>query len=118
MPPSRVVTSESVGDLQFENASPTDATVDELFDQLDFQRGCQTLLLNITASSMYSFREGLRRDLGVSQQVNSWCGKTSSTPGRCCSLRIRNRLGGVQRSSWRFAEISLEQDVRAVDVSG
>jgi len=64
-PPLQVVTSEFVGDLQFENEYPTDATVDKLFDHLDFQRGCQAFLRNITASSMYSFRAGLRRDLGV-----------------------------------------------------
>ena len=63
--PPAVVTSEFVGDLHFENEYPTDATVDKLFDQLDFQRGCQAFLRNITASSMYSFREGLRRDLGI-----------------------------------------------------
>lgn len=65
IPPPPVVRSEFVGDLHFENEYPTDATVDTLFDQLDFQRGCQAFLRNITASSMYSFREGLRRDLGV-----------------------------------------------------
>jgi len=72
-PPS-VVTSEFVGDLHFENEYPTDGTVDKLFDQLDFQRGCQSFLRNITASSMYSFREGLRRDLGVTSasQIVVW----------------------------------------------
>ncbi len=65
MPPPPVVSSEFVGELHFENEYPTEATVDLLFDQLDFQRGCQAFLRNITASSMYSFREGLRRDLGV-----------------------------------------------------
>jgi hypothetical protein len=69
-----VVTSEFVGDLHFENEYPTDATVDKLFDQLDFQRGCQAFLRNITASSMYSFRQGLRRDLGITSasQIAVW----------------------------------------------
>lgn len=73
-PPPPTVTSAFVGDLHFENEYPTDATVDKLFDQLDFQRGCQAFLRNITASSMYSFREGLRRDLGVtsSSQLVVW----------------------------------------------
>lgn len=72
--PPAVVTSEFVGDLHFENEYPTDATVDKLFDQLDFQRGCQAFMRNITASSMYSFREGLRRDLDVtsSSQIVVW----------------------------------------------
>ena len=63
-PPS-TVHSEFIGDLHFENEYPTEETVEKLFDQLDFQRSCQVFLRNITASSMYAFREGLRRDLGV-----------------------------------------------------
>ena len=72
-PPS-VVESEFIGLMHFENEYPTDATVDMLFDQLDFQRGCQAFLRNITASSMYSFREGLRRDLGATSpsQIVVW----------------------------------------------
>jgi hypothetical protein len=63
--PPAVVTSEFIGDLHFENEYPTNATVDKLFDQLDFQRDCQAFLRNITASSMDAFRAGLRRDLGI-----------------------------------------------------
>lgn len=72
--PPPVVHSDFVGDLVFENEYPTAATVDKLFDQLDFQRACQVFLRNITASSMYSFRHGLARDLGVksSSQVVIW----------------------------------------------
>jgi hypothetical protein len=47
------------------NEYPTPETIDRLYDQLDFQRGCQAFLRNITASSMYSVREGMRRDLGA-----------------------------------------------------
>ena len=64
-PPPSVVHSEFIGDLHFETEYPATETVDKLFDQLDFQRACQVFLRNITASSMYSFRHGLRRDLGV-----------------------------------------------------
>ncbi len=64
-PPSTVA-SEFVGDLRFVNEYPTQDTVDRLYDELDFQRACQVFLRNIAASSMYSFREGLARDLGVS----------------------------------------------------
>ena len=58
-----------VGNLSFthdfDNGYPTEATVDKLFDQLDFRRACQMFLRNITGSSMYSFRQGLARDIGV-----------------------------------------------------
>lgn len=63
--PPAVVKSRFVGDLRFENEYPTLETADKLFDQLDFQRACQVFLRNITASSMYAFRQGLARDLGV-----------------------------------------------------
>ncbi len=76
LPPPATVSSEFIGELRFENEYPTEATVDKLFDQLDFQRGCQAFLRNITASSMYSFREGLRRDLRVTSasQLVVWEG--------------------------------------------
>ena len=72
--PPPVVSSEFVGDLHFENEYPTAETVDKLFDQLDFQRGCQALLRNIMASSMYAIREGFRRDLGATSasQIVVW----------------------------------------------
>ena len=67
--PSPVISSEFAGELRFENEYPTPETVQKLYDQLDFQRACQVFLRNITASSMYSFRHGLARDLGV---TTSW----------------------------------------------
>lgn len=77
-PPSPPATLESefIGELHFENEYPTPGTVDKLYDQLDFQRACQVFLRNITASSMYSFRHGLARDLGVttSRQFVVWDG--------------------------------------------
>lgn len=63
--PPQVVESEFVGTLNFENEYPTLETVQKLYDQLDFQRACQVFMRNITAASMYSFREGLARDLGA-----------------------------------------------------
>jgi hypothetical protein len=63
--PPPLIESDFVGELRTENEYPTPETIDRLYDQLDFQRACQAFLRNITASSMYSFREGLRRDLGA-----------------------------------------------------
>jgi hypothetical protein len=74
-PPS-VVESEFIGEIRTENEYPTPETIEKLFDQLDFQRACQVFLRNITASSMYSFREGGRRDLGITtpQHYAVWDG--------------------------------------------
>jgi hypothetical protein len=62
-PPPPVIESAFVGRIQTVNEYPTPETLERLFDELDFQRACQAFLRNIAAASMYSFREGLRRDL-------------------------------------------------------
>jgi hypothetical protein len=74
--PPAVIESEFIGEIHTENEYPTAETITKLYDQLDFQRACQTFLRNITASSMYSLREGLRRDLGVTtpQHYAVWDG--------------------------------------------
>jgi hypothetical protein len=74
--PPAVVNSEFVGELRTENEYPTPETIDKLYDQLDFQRACQAFLRNIAASSMFSFRQGMRRDLGVTtpQHYAVWDG--------------------------------------------
>jgi hypothetical protein len=63
--PAPLIKSAFVGELRTVNEYPTLDTIEKLYDQLDFQRGCQAFLRNITASSMYAFRAGLRRDLGA-----------------------------------------------------
>lgn len=74
--PPAVIESEFIGEIRTENEYPTAETVAKLYDQLDFQRACQAFLRNITASSMYSMRQGLRRDLGVTtpQHYAVWDG--------------------------------------------
>jgi hypothetical protein len=74
--PPAVIDSEFIGEIRTENEYPTPETITKLYDQLDFQRACQAFLRNITASSMYSLRHGLRRDLGVTtpQHYAVWDG--------------------------------------------
>jgi hypothetical protein len=74
--PPPVVHSDFIGDIHIENEYPTAETVEKLYDQLDFQRACQVFLRNIMASSMYSVRHGLSRDLGVAtaQHYAVWDG--------------------------------------------
>jgi hypothetical protein len=64
-PPPPVIESRFVGRVEFEGGFPTDASVQGLYDELDFQRACQVFLRHLFGSSMYAFREGLRRDLRV-----------------------------------------------------
>ena len=65
-PPPPVIDSPFVGRMEFEGGFPTDATVQRVYDQLDFQRACQVFLRQMMGASMYAFREGIRRDLGIS----------------------------------------------------
>lgn len=63
--PAEVVQTRFGGELRFSGGFPTDETVQALYDQLDFQRGCQVFLRHIMAAAMWGFRQALSRDLGL-----------------------------------------------------
>ena len=62
--PPAITTPDSVktrlGTLKFFEGFPNDATVEKVYDNLDFQRGVQSFLLGIPAASLYAMREGER----------------------------------------------------------
>lgn len=62
--PHGVATPDSVktrlGELKFTDGFPHDATVKKVLDNLDFQRGVQTVLTSIPAASLHAMRAGLR----------------------------------------------------------
>jgi hypothetical protein len=64
-PPADHVETRFLGPLAFRDGYPEPETVRRLYDELDFQRATQVLLRNVPALSMYGFRLGLARDLGV-----------------------------------------------------
>src|SRR5580698_11519074 len=49
----------------FANGYPTDATVDKLYDERDFQRACQAYLWSLPAVSFASWQRGVTRNLGA-----------------------------------------------------
>src|SRR5262245_33774770 len=53
------------GRLEFQNGYPTETTTKRLFDEMDFQRAAQLYLWAVPAVSFESFRQGMKRDLGV-----------------------------------------------------
>jgi hypothetical protein len=63
-PPATVATT-AVGTLQFHGGYPTDETVQRLYDQLDFQRGCQVFLRHLMAAAVWGFRQAFTRDVNV-----------------------------------------------------
>ena len=64
-PPGETVATRFVGELRFHGGFPTDETVQNLYDQLDFQRGCQVFLRHLMAAATWGFHQGMGRDLGL-----------------------------------------------------
>jgi len=56
--PDRVETR--LGTLTFSDGFPDDATVQKVYDNLDFQRGVQAFLDSLPAASFYALRTGIR----------------------------------------------------------
>ena len=56
--PDKVETS--IGTLRFFDGFPDEATVNKVYDNLDFQRGVQVFLNDMGAASAYAYRTGLR----------------------------------------------------------
>ena len=54
------VVETSLGTLRFFDGFPDEATVQKVYDNLDFQRGVQAFLTALPAASMYATREGYR----------------------------------------------------------
>ena len=63
--PASITTADSVetrlGTLTFSDGFPDDATVQKVYDNLDFQRGVQAFLDSLPAASFYALRTGIRR---------------------------------------------------------
>src|SRR5262249_49661664 len=53
-----------IGTLKFDDGFPDDATVQKVYDNLDFQRGVQAFLNTMPAASLSAMRTGLR-SIGV-----------------------------------------------------
>lgn len=54
------VVETSLGTLRFFDGFPDEATVQKVYDNLDFQRGVQAFLTGMPAASAYAMRTGLR----------------------------------------------------------
>jgi hypothetical protein len=60
---TRIGTLEFTHD--FANGYPTDATIDKLYDERDFQRACQAYLWSLPAVSFASWQRGVTQQLGA-----------------------------------------------------
>ena len=60
---TRIGTLEFTHD--FANGYPTDATVEKLYDERDFQRACQAYLWSLPAVSFTAWQRGITKELGA-----------------------------------------------------
>ena len=71
--PPQITTPDSVetrlGTLKFFDGFPDDATVEKVYDNLDFQRGVQAFLTAMPGASVYGLREGMRSQGADNQTV-------------------------------------------------
>ena len=58
-PPPPVDDTSFAGRLEFKGGFPTEQTLQDLYDQLDFQRGCQVFLRHLMAAAIWGFQTGL-----------------------------------------------------------
>jgi hypothetical protein len=70
--PPQITTPDTVdtrlGTLKFFDGFPDDATVQKVYDNLDFQRGVEVFLNTMPGASLYAMREGLH-SVGVDNQT-------------------------------------------------
>jgi hypothetical protein len=71
--PPQITTPDAVetrlGTLRFFDGFPDDATVETIYDNLDFQRGVQAFLTAMPGASVYALREGFRSQGADNQTV-------------------------------------------------
>jgi len=49
-----------IGTLTFEDGFPTEETAQKIYDQLDFQRAVESVMMTTPAASLTGFRNGIR----------------------------------------------------------
>jgi len=71
--PTAITTPDSVetrlGTLRFFDGFPDDATIEKVYDNLDFSRGVQAFLNAMPGASVYALREGMRSQGADNQTV-------------------------------------------------
>jgi hypothetical protein len=71
--PASITTPDSVetrlGTFKFSDGFPDDATVEKVYDNLDFERGVQAFLTAMPGASVYAIREGFRSQGATDNQT-------------------------------------------------
>ena len=103
------VETEFLGDLEFFDGMPSEATVQKTYDFLDLSRGVDAFLNGMPAASIYAFLEGLKEaglepgDLGITETL----------------LDARGLLLTAQSTTpYAFAEIDLKNGPIVIEIPG
>ncbi|MDX2504458.1 MAG: DUF1254 domain-containing protein, partial [Gammaproteobacteria bacterium] len=103
------VETELLGDLEFFDGMPSEATVQKTYDFLDLSRGVDAFLNGMPAASIYAFLEGLKDaglkpgDLGITEDL----------------LDARGLLLTAQSTTpYAFTEIDLKNGPVVVEIPG
>ena len=101
--------TELLGDLEFFDGMPSEATVQKTFDFLDLSRGVSSFLNGMPAASIYAFLEGLKDaglkpgDLGITEEL----------------LDARGLLLTAQSTTpYAFTEVDLKNGPVVVEIPG
>ncbi|WP_197033585.1 hypothetical protein [Bradyrhizobium sp. URHD0069] len=108
----------------FANGYPTDATIEKLYDERDFQRACQAYLWSLPAVSFASWQRGVTKDLNakngqivaiLSIEARRWrscrCTLTPSMTIRrrwTFWTRVPRRGVGCRRAGWNIGSDSMK----------
>ncbi len=103
------VETEFLGELEFFDGMPSEATVEKTYDFIDLSRGVDAFLNGMPAASIYAFLEGLKQvglepgDLGITESL----------------LDARGLLLTAQSTTpYAFAEIDLKNGPVVVEIPG
>jgi hypothetical protein len=94
------VETEFLGDLEFFDGMPSEATVEKAYDFLDLSRGVDAFLNGMPAASIYAFLEGLKQaglepgDMGITESLLDARGllltAQSTTPYAMAEIDLKN----------------------------
>jgi hypothetical protein len=103
------VETEFLGELEFFDGMPSEATVEKTYDFIDLSRGVDAFLNGMPAASIYAFLEGLKQaglepgDLGITESL----------------LDARGLLLTAQKTTpYAFVEIDLKNGPVVVEIPG
>src|SRR6185503_17067024 len=97
----------------FANGFPTDATVEKLYDERDFQRACQAYLWSLPAVSFTAWQRGITKQIGAANgQIVSILSIEARRGILTANATTPYYLGFVDLSSGPFVLVMPEQGVQ------